>query len=260
MKRHTKNILKIIIFFFSWAILVGVIPEPVPLEENRILWRFFAELIPLLIMVILTYIFYKIEKKRLDFRFFNLKDIPVGILIGIIWLAIPSILLILTGNLEFISKNEVPKLWIWILAAFLNVIMQELLIRGYIYELLKREYNLKVSIIITTIIFTILHGGAFEAGPIAVLNVVTMSIFISLLFEYKNFLTAPILAHGIWNIVGCMVLGVVSLAEDYPSIYNVKFNMNINQIEESLVVLVVNLVFIGILAKLISDKRSKNYG
>lgn len=260
MKRHLKNILKIIVFFFSWAILIGIIPDPVAIEENSILWRFFAELIPLLVLVILTYIFYKLEKKKLDLRFLNLKDIPIGIFIGIFWLAIPFIFLILTGNLEFISKNQVPKFWIWSIAAFINVIMQELLIRGYIYELLKREYSLKISIIVTTLIFTLLHGGAISSGFIPVLNVVTMSIFISLLFEYKNFLTAPIIAHGIWNIVDGLVLGVVSLAEDYPSIYNVKFNTNINQIEESLVVFLINILFIGILIKLISDKRKEVYG
>lgn len=260
MKKHTKNILKTLVFFLAWAILSGIMPIPVSFEENESLWRFFAELIPLLIAVILTYIFYKIEKGRLDLRFFNLKDIPIGLLIGIIWLAIPTIFLSFTGNLEFISKNEVPKLRVWVLAAFLNVIMQELIFRGYMYEFLKEEYNLKISIIVTTIIFTLLHGGAFEAGPIPVLNVVTMSIFISLLLEYKNFLTAPIIAHGVWNIIGGLGLGIVSLADDYPSLYNVKFNNDISQIEESGAVLLVNLVFIGILVKLIRDKEKRNYG
>nr|WP_298877877.1 CPBP family intramembrane glutamic endopeptidase [uncultured Mogibacterium sp.] len=94
--------------------------------------------------------------------------------------------------------------WLWISSAFINVIMQELLVHGYIYQLLKTRYNLKLAVIITTAIFTFLHGGAFEAGSVAVINVITMYLFTTAIYETENTILAPIMAHTIWNIVGAI--------------------------------------------------------
>ena len=128
------------------------------------------------------------------------------------------------------------------------MIMQELLIRGYLYQLLKKKYNLKLAIVVTTIIFTFLHGGAFEAGVIPVINVITMCLFTTALYESEQTILAPILAHTIWNIVGAIILGGVSLADDYPSLYSMASSGNEilsggnYKIEASVVVMVINIV------------------
>jgi hypothetical protein len=134
--------------------------------------------------------------------------------------------------------------------------MQELLMRGYIYQLVKHEYNSIVSTIVTTALFTAMHGGAFEAGIIPVLNVVTMSIFITLLLEYTGSLLAPIIVHFIWNAIGAIILGGVSLADDYPHLLNSVFQSNSlvsggdYKIEGSIVVLIVNMILIVVFAYL----------
>ncbi|WP_286164844.1 MULTISPECIES: CPBP family intramembrane glutamic endopeptidase [Clostridia] len=89
------------------------------------------------------------------------------------------------------GQNSIDYLWIWIAAAFLNAGMQELLVRGYLYQLWKGKYNIIVATAATTILFTAMHGGAFEAGIIPVLNVVSMSIFVTLLLEYTGTIVAP---------------------------------------------------------------------
>ena len=91
--------------------------------------------------------------------------------------------LLLLKQFEIIGKSEVPLLWLWI---------------------------------ITTILFTVMHGGAIEAGILPVVNVVTMCLFTTALYEAEGTLLAPIMAHAVWNIVGSLYLGGVSLADDYP--------------------------------------------
>ena len=149
---------------------------------------------------------------------------------------------------EIIVKSEVPLLWLWIISAFINVVMQELLVRGYVYQLLKTKYNLAAAVIITTILFTVMHGGAIEAGVLPVVNVVTMCLFTTALYEAEGTLLAPIMAHAVWNIVGALFLGVVSLADDYPHLLTLTASANTllsggnYKIEASIVTTVLNIV------------------
>ncbi|WP_243122859.1 CPBP family glutamic-type intramembrane protease [Haloimpatiens lingqiaonensis] len=119
---------------------------------------------------------------------------------------------------------------------------------------------------VSTLIFTTLHGGAFEVGIIAVLNVLTMSIFVSLLLVYTNALIAPIIVHFIWNAVGCLYLGGVSLADDYPNLWNCTFTGSklitggIAKIEGSIIVLAMNIIMIIIVGVMISRGRFSNQG
>lgn len=149
MKRAVITFLKILIFFMGWAILSGIINIPC---DNPAIWRFFAELIPLAVMVAFSVIFLIIEKGEVKIPIMKnfLKGTIVGIFVGIIWIGLSVIILFSSRQLEIIEKNNVTLLWLWILSAFINVIMQELLVRGYLYQLLKKKYNLKLAIVVTT--------------------------------------------------------------------------------------------------------------
>ena len=217
------------VFFIGWAVLSGIIDIP---SDNPAIWRFFAELIPLTVMILFT--------------------------------VVASSILIFSKQLEITGKNEVSFLWLWILSAFLNVIMQELLVRGYIYQILKERYNLPAAVIVTTAIFTFMHGGAFEAGVIPAINVVTMCLFTTALYESEKTILAPIMAHSIWNIVGALILGGVSLADDYPSVLTMTPSANkllsggAYKIEASIVVTILNVVLMGIFY--IRYRKTKNFG
>ena len=150
---------------------------------------------------------------------------------------------------------------IWIFSAFINVVMQELLVRGYLYQMLKYRHNTIVATIVTTALFTFMHGGAFEAGLIPVLNVVTMRLLMTVVLEYTESIIAPVIMHAIWNCVGAIIIGCVSLADDYPHLLNISLNgSNILsggscKIEGSVVVLIINILLICLL--LLRSKRSR---
>ena len=144
---------------------------------------------------------------------------------------------------------------------FINTIMQEMLVRGYLYQMIKRNYNVVAATVVSTMLFTFAHGGAFEAGILPVLNVLTMSLFMTAVLEYTNSLIAPIIIHFLWNSVGAIILGGVSLPEDYPHLFNMTFGGNqllsggIYKIEGSVVVFVLNvLMIIGFIVA----KKKKN--
>lgn len=148
-------------------------------------------------------------------------------------------------------------------SAFINSVMQEVLVRGYLYQMIKNNYNIVVAVLISTGLFTFAHGGAFEAGILPVLNVITMSLFVTAVLEYTESLVAPIVIHFLWNGVGAIILGGVSLAEDYPHLFNMVISGNSIlsggscKIEGSIVVLFMNLIlmFGFVMAKKIRDKN-----
>lgn len=132
---------------------------------------------------------------------------------------------------------------------------------GYLYQMIKRNYNVVAATVVSTMLFTFAHGGAFEAGTLPVLNVLTMSLFMTAVLEYTNSLIAPIIVHFLWNSVGAIILGGVSLAEDYPHLFNMTFGGNqllsggIYKIEGSVVVFVLNVIMI---IGFIMAKKKKN--
>ena len=62
MKKLVSVSIKTIIFFVGWAICVSVIP--IPNTDSAVIWRFWAELIPLVSIIALTLIFWLIDKRK----------------------------------------------------------------------------------------------------------------------------------------------------------------------------------------------------
>ena len=276
MKKHLLVFIKILGFFAAWILLIALqsipgVGEPPFVKGSVAFQRFWWELLPLISVIIATLVFtIIIEKNGIKISLLDkmAKNSVLGIFTGIEWIGIPILILSIIGSFHFGAINSISYLPVWIISAFLNVIMQEYLVRGYIFELLKKEYNLITSIIITTILFTGLHGGAFEAGIVAVLNVITMSVFMSVLLVYAKSLFLPIVVHAVWNIAGSL-LGCVSLASDYPVLINCTITGDkiisggIYKLEGSIIVLLVNIVniivFIIVMNKKSPTAHNKRY-
>lgn len=272
MKKHLLTGGKAIGFFVLWAAGVSISSlsmfDSLPfLEGNAALLRLWWEFLPLIITLILSFVFVRvIEKGKSKINSINkpLRDCILGIVLGCVWIGAVVSILSAIGIIHFESKNIITNTGIWIVAVLLNVIMQEYLVRGYLFQLLKVKYNPVFAIVITTALFVAMHGGIFEAGIVAVLNVVTMSVFVSLLLIYTGNLLAPILAHFIWNMAGCIIFGSVSLSDDYPSIWNIIFTGNnlisggSAKIEGSVITLVVNSLLIAVMVWLLVRGKDKN--
>ena len=252
MKKIAFTIIKFIGFFLGWAMLTSILP--LSSSENPAIWRLWAEIMPLLAIIAFTLIFWLIEKKNVRLYLFDnsIKGMALGVITGIVWLAVPVLVMYIAKIIDFDGTNSIDLFPVWVLAAFLNVIMQELLVRGYLYQMIKQKHNIAAATIVTTALFTALHGGAFEAGVVPVLNVLTMSLLMTVVLEYGGSIIAPTIMHFLWNGIGALVLGGVSLADDYPNLFVTTFTGNdilsggICKIEGSIIVLIVNVVLIAL--------------
>ena len=66
MKKFLRTLLKCISYFIIWALLVGI---PIPESLSPALWRFFAELLTLLLLIIISLVYMKFVDKE----FYDLK-------------------------------------------------------------------------------------------------------------------------------------------------------------------------------------------
>ena len=261
MKKIALVSIKTLIFFVGWVICVSVIP--IPDTASAVIWRFWAELIPLLSIIVLTLIFLLIDKRKTQLHLTGrpVYNIILGCVTGATWLGVSVGILSIIGVVHIDGRNQISMLWLWMVSAFLNTVMQEMLVRGYLYQMLKSNYNTVAAVIVSTGLFTFAHGGAFEAGILPVLNVITMSLFVTAVLEYTDSLIAPIVIHFLWNGVGAIILGGVSLAEDYPHLFNMEISGNpilsggSCKIEGSIIVLLMNLI---LMIGFIIAKKEKN--
>lgn len=267
MRKLISTILKTLIFFIGWAILISFTPDLK--TDNPALLRLWWEFTPLVAVALFSVFFvFLLERKKIRVPitagFF--KNSLVGIVIGVIWLGSVIAIFLITKTMHIQGFNHINYIWIWILASLFNTAMQELLMRGYLYQLWRKKFNTITATVLTTVLFTAMHGGAFEAGIIPVLNVVSMSVLVTLLLEYTGTIAAPIIAHFIWNTIGAIVFGGVSLASDYPNLFDSTYQGNeiisggVYKMEGSIVVTAINLIIITYLLVLSKKKSTLSRG
>lgn len=245
------------VFIYTVSLSVMAIPavnKPFFLNDNGALLRLWREFIPMLGVLLVTGVFVLVvEKKSISVSIVRnpVRNITYGLVLGCIWVGVSLLSLVFMGYINFGEKNNIAYIWIWFISVILNAVMQEYLVRGYLFSLFKEVFNAATSVIITTILFTAMHGSAFEAGLIAVLNVITMSVFASLLLIYTESLLAPIIVHFLWNGIGGIVFGIVHLDGDYPNLWNnVMLGNDLisggsTKLDGSIIVLLVNVLLIA---------------
>ena len=65
------------------------------------------------------------------------------------------------GWIRVSNVQSVGQLPIWLIALFLNTIMQELLVRGYLYQRLRQSFNIPVAAVVSTTLFLLCHGAPY---------------------------------------------------------------------------------------------------
>lgn len=244
---------KLFIFFLMWAIGTAML---VPIDlPNPAVWRFWAELLAFCWTALLSAGAFFVDKGQLPAgkpRSHLRANCSITAGLGFFWIGGTFAVLLCTRAITIAEQQRIPQLALWMLAVVLNAAMQELLVRGYLYNMLKTHYSHAAAAVLTTVLFTAMHGGAFEQGMIAVCNVATMSLLMSALLERTQQLIWPICLHAAWNLLGGLVLGAIPLAEDYPSVLMVRFHTENplsgnGSVEASPLVLIIHLALLAAL-------------
>ncbi|MBE6138930.1 MAG: CPBP family intramembrane metalloprotease [Firmicutes bacterium] len=164
--------------------------------------------IVLITAIIFIPILYIVFKKYKTTNNFKLKDIFIPITFGITISLIYNIVLFQLNNyLNFTNNFEVSSIPIIIqiiCSGILGPILEELVFRGIVYNKLKEFNKSIVSLILTSVIFSIFHNDIVNA----IYAFGVSFIFIYLYEKYKT-LKAPILMHIFLNTTIILMLNLI---------------------------------------------------
>jgi len=86
----------------------------------------------------------------------------------------------------------IQQLVFFIAVAIVTPIKEEMIFRGLLYRFFTKKINVIVGLILSSIIFGMLHGGLAITASL-------MGLFIALLYKKTNSIYPPILLHMLWN-------------------------------------------------------------
>ncbi|WP_042351321.1 CPBP family intramembrane glutamic endopeptidase [Bacillus massiliigorillae] len=157
-----------------------------------------------------------LRPKKLSFREvgvkpFLLKDWKTIILLTVILMVGSVILVVLTsllGNTIENSKTEAIQQNVtfltvsiaFISAAVISPIYEEIFYRGFVYRWLRTRIGFVGAILLSSLIFTIIHIPTYNAMPVNFLS----GIIFALAYERTNSIWPSVIIHGVTN--GIMVL------------------------------------------------------
>lgn len=251
MKKLLINIFKTL-FFFDLAVMCFPI-LPTIKTENTALLKLFTEGVQLIFIIILTWIFIKwVEKKsiKLPSKKKKVKQVMFGLFLGAVLPVITVAVMVSTKSFKFEGINEVKYLYFWLPALLFNAITTEYLLRGYLFQLYKREYGVIASVVITTLLYISLNFHILKMGKIEMATLIVFNILLCVLLELTSSMVVTISARFFYSLLSTFALGSLPLSEGYPALLKYKLSGNsfitggANGIEGSIIPLtVIGLAF-----------------
>jgi uncharacterized protein len=230
MKRSLRPLWLIIAFFLITFVALGILEVvaalvfgPVASNSQRPLFQW----ISLTSVVIATWIMLRRVEKLpwstvgLDRAAASPRLIVKGALLGGLTIGIASLVLLAIGMLRI--DRTLPGSWwgeagrsalVFLPAAF----FEELFIRGYVFAVLRRAAGWKLALIVTSVVFGLLHAWNPNPDAESILAVIVAGFFLGAIFLATRSLYAAGAAHFAWNWVmsGALHIAVSGLPSPDP--------------------------------------------
>ena len=160
----------------------------------------------------------------------KMKDIILGMVLGFLLMAVGYSILILLGEIKFVSFNYDLKSIILLFLLFIAVsLVEEMYVRGYVLKNLLKSFNPVISLIISSAIFALLHFFNPNVNYIALTELFIAGILLGVSYVYTKNLWFPIALHLSWNFFQVMFGFNVSGMDTYSLIeFEILENNNIN--------------------------------
>lgn len=140
----------------------------------------------------------------------------IGIIAGILLLALSVIGILLTGSIEYLGifENADTLMILLLVGGFIiQGATEEILCRGIVFHALKEKTSLVVATAVSTIMFIIPHWSSLFAGETiygvnGIANLILISLIFSLLTIRFQSIWAACGLHSFWNAILYSVLGL----------------------------------------------------
>ena len=233
---------------------------------QTLIGTFFATLGTLLILWVFMKYVDKEKFVNLGLQFKNRKvDFIVGIGLGILVMGIGYVLLLLLNEISFdkIVFEPVNILISFVLFACVAV-MEEFLFRGYILRNLMISFNKYIALIISSILFALIHGMNPNMDGFSAMSLFLAGILLGITYIYTKNLWFPVALHLSWNLFQTL-FGFNVSGKDFYSLIEFKIQENnlLNGgafgMEGSILSIIANiLIIMGVIIYYTKNKQSLN--
>lgn len=154
------------------------------------------------------------------------KELTVGLLFGIVSISIVFLALIVTGNAQVISwkphfsYKQLVYLFLYIFVGF----AEEILGRGYIMSVLRQTRNIPVIVIVSSIIFSLLHSLNPGIGILPYINLILVGVLFAYMYLKSGNLWMCIGYHITWNYFQGYVYGFKVSGTETDGIITTEFS------------------------------------
>lgn len=129
------------------------------------------------------------------------KDLSVGLVFGIVSMTIVFIVLLLTNQASVESWRPTFSLdlIIYLILFILVGFGEEILGRGFIISVLRQTKNIPAVLIISSVIFALLHGANSGIGILPLINLTLIGLLFAYMYLKSGNIWMPIGYHITWN-------------------------------------------------------------
>lgn len=212
---HIKGWLRVILVFITYLFL-GAIFYPLGLliadsnmgstiNDRSLLQNIIIVFIDFLATLSVIWVFVKFidneSFKDIGFQLGSkIMELIVGILLGLFIMGFALIFLSYYSQVIFENVNfNVEKLIYTFLLFVLISFKEEILTRGYILRNFMYSYNKLIALILSSLIFSILHGLNPDYSLLSFINILLAGVLLGLPYTYNKNLWFPIALHFSWN-------------------------------------------------------------
>ncbi len=224
MQKLITNIFKTFLFFDLSLIIIHKLP--VFSGENTALTVLKNSVLPFAVVAILSLVFVlAVEKEKIKISlggFF--KNIYRGTVSGIVLPAVVVGIAFILRKVKFGSFTLPKGLAFWLISLLVSAITTELLIRGYLFKLYKKEYSFEVATILTTLLYLSIDITLFFQSKIFIANIILLNILLCFILEYTGSRIATVFARFFFLVINCLLFGIEYPLKGYPVLWNISFS------------------------------------
>jgi hypothetical protein len=233
-----KNSLKIFVpYFFVVGVcqLIGCYFAGVNIKNYKTIeWTTKLQFTILLFSLMGTLLTVWLSRKYVDRKSFKSlgfskgfirKDIFTGIVFGFVIMFLGFVCLVLTKQIFIQRIQFLPSEILLSFGLFIFVaIAEELLLRGYILNNLMTSFNKNTALVISSIVFSLLHAANPGFNLIGMFGLFIAGLFFGLGYIYTKGLWFPIALHFSWNFFQGTIFGFNVSGKDTYSLIITKNN------------------------------------
>ena len=136
------------------------------------------------------------------------------------------VLFLILGQIYFINLNlDFNNIILSVVVFSLVAVTEEVLIRGYVLKNLMISFNKYVALIISSLLFSFMHGANPNVDWLSLVNLFLAGILLGLSYIHTRNLWFPIALHLSWNLFQTL-FGFNVSGQDFYSMVNFKIVEN----------------------------------